>query len=80
MFLSDSVFGPLFVLFSVDKHVKKWSPKCVLEWGQEEGGGNREEGTFLRRGPKAAQRRSREAQRRAREASRAEKGYQKEPK
>ncbi len=65
-------------MFLVEK-VKFWSPTSDLEWGQE-GGGNTEQGTFARKGPKAAQRRSREAQRRSREASRAAKGYQNEPK
>ncbi len=40
------------------------------------GDSNREEATFLRRGPEAAQRRAKEAQRRAREATRAAKASQ----
>ncbi len=65
-------------MFLVEK-VTLSNPKSDLEWGQE-GGGKLEKGTFVRKGPKAAQRRSREAQRRSREASRAAKGYQNEPK
>ncbi len=48
----------------------------VASSGAKRGGISGEEGTFLRRGPKAAQRRAREAQRRAREATRAAKASQ----
>ncbi len=63
MICSDSVLGPPFFMFLVSK-VTFGSPKSDLGWGQD-GGGETEQGTFVRKGPKAAQRRSREASRAA---------------